>query len=58
MRVSDPFYWALKHGYRHLDSAAFYGNEEMIGNEVKRAYADFGLKRSDLFITTKIPPNY
>ncbi len=24
VRVSDPFFWALKHGYRHLDSAAFY----------------------------------
>ena len=57
IRTSEPFYWALKHGYRNLDSATFYGNEEMIGREVKRACADFGLKREDIFITTKIPPN-
>lgn len=37
VRVSDPFFWALKHGYRHLDSATFYQNEEAIGKEVKRA---------------------
>lgn len=28
VRNSEPFYWALKHGYRHLDSAAFYKNEQ------------------------------
>lgn len=35
--TSEPFYWAIKHGYRHFDSAAYYGNEEMVGREVKRA---------------------
>jgi diketogulonate reductase-like aldo/keto reductase len=55
VRNSEPFYWALKHGYRHLDSAVFYGNEKQIGVEVRKAYVDFGLKREDLFITTKVP---
>lgn len=45
---------ALKAGYRHIDTAAAYGNEESVG----RAIADFlknsGVKRSDLFITTKL----
>ena len=56
VETSDPFYWSIKHGYRHLDSATYYKNEAMIGKEVKRAYVDFGIKRSDLFITTKVPP--
>ena len=30
----------------------------MIGNEVRKAYTDFGLKREELFITTKIPPSH
>ncbi len=57
IQTSEPFYWALKHGYRHLDSAVGYRNEAMIGEEIKRAYLDFGLKREDIFVTTKIPPN-
>jgi diketogulonate reductase-like aldo/keto reductase len=51
---SDPFFWAIKYGYRHLDSAAFYKNEAQIGEEVRRAYKELGLKREDLFITSKV----
>ncbi|TNV76491.1 hypothetical protein FGO68_gene8750 [Halteria grandinella] len=59
VRSSEPFFWALKHGYRHLDSAVFYKNEQQIGVEVKRAISEIpGLKREDIFITTKVPPNY
>ena len=31
IKTPEPFYWALKHGYRHLDSAVGYGNEKMVG---------------------------
>lgn len=41
---------ALKAGYRHIDTAAFYGNEESIG----RAIQDAGIPREELFITTKL----
>ena len=41
---------ALKNGYRHIDTAAIYQNEESVG----RAINDSGLKREDLFITTKL----
>jgi L-glyceraldehyde reductase len=58
IKTSEPFYWALKHGYRHLDSAVGYGNEKLIGKEVRRAFNDFGLKRENLFLTTKIPPSH
>ena len=43
---------ALQVGYRHIDTATMYRNEEQIG----RAIADSGLDRADLFVTTKLPP--
>ncbi|KAI9372818.1 NADP-dependent oxidoreductase domain-containing protein [Aspergillus egyptiacus] len=43
---------ALKLGYRHIDSAALYKNEK----EVTAAIAKAGLSRSEVFLTTKIPP--
>jgi 2,5-diketo-D-gluconate reductase A len=42
---------ALDAGYRHIDTATMYGNE----NEVGRAVADSGLDRREVFITTKLP---
>jgi len=42
--------WALTAGYRHIDTAAAYGNEESIG----RALRDCGIKREDIFITSKL----
>ena len=41
---------ALKAGYRHIDTAAAYGNEESVG----KAIHDSGVKREDLFVTTKL----
>lgn len=41
---------ALKNGYRHIDTASFYGNEEVVGRAIK----DSGIDRSELFITTKV----
>lgn len=43
--------WALKAGYRHIDTAFAYGNEQ----SVARAIADSGLVRDEVFITTKLP---
>ncbi|KAH3685826.1 hypothetical protein WICPIJ_003204 [Wickerhamomyces pijperi] len=40
---------ALKAGYRHIDTAAAYGNEEEVGRAIK----DSGIPREELFITTK-----
>lgn len=54
VKNSEPFYWAIKYGYRNLDTAVFYENEVMVGDEVRRACADFGLKREDIFITSKV----
>lgn len=42
---------ALDAGYRHIDTALAYGNEEGVG----RAVRDSGIARDELFITTKLP---
>jgi diketogulonate reductase-like aldo/keto reductase len=44
--------WALELGYRHIDTAQEYGNEESVG----RALRDSGLPRGDVFVTTKFYP--
>src|SRR5690349_18061366 len=44
---------ALEAGYRHLDTAQVYGNEAEVGTGL----AESGLSRSDVFLTTKCPPN-
>ncbi len=44
---------ALEVGYRHIDTAAIYGNEEGVG----RAIAASGIPRDQLFITTKLYNN-
>jgi 2,5-diketo-D-gluconate reductase A len=41
---------ALEVGYRHIDTAAIYGNEEGVG----RAIAQSGIPRDRLFVTTKL----
>src|ERR1700733_15304177 len=43
---------ALEVGYRHLDTAQAYKNESEIGVAIKAS----GIKRADLFVTTKIWP--
>ncbi len=45
-------YDAIKTGYRLLDTAAAYMNEEALGKAVKRAIADGLVTREELFITT------
>ena len=47
-------YDAIKTGYRLLDTAASYGNEEALGKGVKHAIADGLVTREELFITTKV----
>lgn len=47
-------YDAIKTGYRLLDTAMAYGNEEAVGKAVARAIADGITTREELFITTKV----
>ena len=41
---------AIRAGYRHIDTASAYGNEEFIGSGIKRS----GIARDELFLTTKL----
>jgi diketogulonate reductase-like aldo/keto reductase len=48
----DAVRWALEAGYRHIDTAQAYGNEESVG----RGLRDSGVPREQVFITTKFYP--
>jgi 2,5-diketo-D-gluconate reductase A len=49
----DAVRTALDVGYRHIDTATVYRNEEEVG----RALADSGVPREEIFVTTKVPPH-
>jgi 2,5-diketo-D-gluconate reductase A len=44
---------ALTAGYRHLDTATMYGNEDEVGQALRES----GIGRSEVFLTTKIRPS-
>jgi 2,5-diketo-D-gluconate reductase B len=46
--------WALEAGYRHIDTAEGYHNEEDVG----RGIAASGVPRADIFLTTKVAPEH
>src|SRR4029453_14483760 len=50
----DAIKVALRLGYRHLDTAERYGNEEGVGEGLRQGLAASGLKREDVFVTTKV----
>lgn len=45
---------ALKAGYRHIDTATAYGNEESVGRAINDFLKDGEVRREELFITTKL----
>ena len=45
--------WALELGYRHIDTAQAYGNEESVGKAIRES----GVPREEVFITTKFQPS-
>jgi diketogulonate reductase-like aldo/keto reductase len=47
----DSVAFALKSGYRHIDTALAYRNEESVGKAIR----DSGIKRSEIFVTSKLP---
>ena len=52
--VAQAVYDAIKAGYRHLDSAADYGNEAEVGEGIKRAIDDGLCTREELWVTSKL----
>jgi 2,5-diketo-D-gluconate reductase A len=49
----DAVLAALSDGYRHIDTATMYGNEDEVGAAIRAS----GLSRDELFVTTKIRPS-
>lgn len=49
---------AVKAGYRHIDCARLYKNEKEIGDTLQEIFnGSSGIKREDLWITSKLPPS-
>lgn len=49
-QTRDAVLWALEAGYRHIDTARIYGNEEDVG----RAVRESGIPRGEIYVTTKV----
>lgn len=52
----NSVYTALKNGYRLIDTAYMYGNEEEVGRAVRQAVADGICKREEITVITKLYP--
>jgi alcohol dehydrogenase (NADP+) len=52
-RIAEAVEDAIAVGYRHLDCASVYGNEERIGEVLQRLFSS-GLRREELWITSKL----
>lgn len=45
---------AIKHGYRSIDTAAIYENEQGVGQGIREGLKEAGISREDLFVTSKV----
>ncbi|GGF71121.1 2,5-diketo-D-gluconic acid reductase [Azorhizobium oxalatiphilum] len=54
--VSEAVRAAIGVGYRHIDTAEVYQNEEGVGEGIRVGLRDNGLSRNDIFVTTKLWP--
>jgi diketogulonate reductase-like aldo/keto reductase len=50
IETQDMVAYALEIGYRHIDTASFYGNENDIGEAIRKS----GIPRDEIFVTTKL----
>ncbi|MFK9094750.1 aldo/keto reductase [Bacillus salipaludis] len=46
--------FAINHGYRSIDTAAIYGNEEGVGQGIREGIQEVGISREELFVTSKV----
>ncbi len=53
-QIADAVRDAITLGYRHIDCAAVYRNESLVGEAIQSAAAANGLRRDDLFVTSKL----
>lgn len=52
--MEDAVFTALKAGYHLIDTAAFYQTEAAVGHAIRRAQAELGIERADIFVTSKL----
>lgn len=52
--AENSVYWALRDGYRLIDTARIYGNEEGVGRGIRRAIDEGLVTREEVFVTTKM----
>ena len=53
-QAEKSVYWALKAGFRLIDTARIYGNEEGVGRGIRRAINEGLVTRGEIFVTTKM----
>ena len=53
-QAENSVYWALKAGFRLIDTARIYGNEEGVGRGMRRAIDEGIVTREEIFVTTKM----
>ena len=53
-RTAECVFDALETGYRLIDTAQAYYNEKEVGDGIQRAIKELGIRREDIFITTKV----
>ena len=52
--ASEAVSYAIETGYRHIDCAAAYGNEKEVGKGLADGAKKAGLKRSEIWVTSKL----
>lgn len=52
--AENSVYWALRDGYRLIDTARIYGNEQGVGRGIQRAIDEGFVTREEIFVTTKM----
>ena len=53
-QAENSVYWALRDGYRLIDTARIYGNEQGVGRGIRRAIDEGFVTREEIFVTTKM----
>jgi diketogulonate reductase-like aldo/keto reductase/flavodoxin len=53
-QAENSVYWALRDGYRLIDTARIYGNEAGVGRGIKKAIGEGFVTREEIFVTTKM----
>jgi diketogulonate reductase-like aldo/keto reductase len=54
LATENAVIWALEAGYRHVDTAAMYGNEPEVGAALARAFTAGLVRRDEIVVTTKL----